>query len=43
MQGCHSLPYPAGYVLNARISPDDVAQMRDRVTIQILGRGRGRD
>jgi hypothetical protein len=43
MQGCHSLPYPAGYVLNARIAPDDVAQMRDRVTIQILGRGRGRD
>ncbi|MFM8872526.1 MAG: transglutaminase-like domain-containing protein [Phycisphaerales bacterium] len=43
MQGCHSLPYPAGYVLNARIAPDDIAQMRDRVTIQILGRGRGRD
>ncbi len=43
MQGCHSLPFPAGYVLNARIAPADVAQMRDRVTIQILGRGRGRD
>lgn len=43
MPGFHSLPYPAGFVWSLAPGQVDLTMMKDRVIMQILSRGRGRE
>ncbi len=41
--GHRSMPFPAGFVWNSSMSPDQYARINDRIALQILGRGRAKE
>jgi transglutaminase-like putative cysteine protease len=41
--GHRSMPFPAGFVWNSSMTPDQYARINDRIALQILGRGRAKE
>jgi hypothetical protein len=41
--GHRSMPFPAGFVWNSTMTPEQYARINDRITLQILGRGRAKE
>jgi hypothetical protein len=37
------MPFPAGFVWNSSMTPDQYARINDRIALQILGRGRAKE
>jgi hypothetical protein len=37
------MPFPAGFVWNSTMTPEQYGSINDRITLQILGRGRAKE